>query len=91
MQGGSNPQASPAACCASCAANAECNTSEIPNIAIARKSIVAARPVAAGEIFSEDNLAAKRPGTGLSPMLWDQVVGRPAPRNFEADELIEVE
>lgn len=65
--------------------------SEIPNIAIARKSIVAARPIAAGEIFSEDNLAAKRPGTGLSPMLWDQVVGRPAPRNFEADELIEVE
>ncbi len=65
--------------------------SEIPNIAIARKSIVAARPIAAGEIFSEDNLTAKRPGSGLSPMLWDQVVGRPAPRAFAEDELIEVE
>ena len=65
--------------------------SEIPNIAIARKSIVAARPIAAGELFTENNLAAKRPGTGLSPMLWDQIIGRPAPRNFEADELIEVE
>lgn len=65
--------------------------SEIPNIAIARKSIVAARPIAAGEIFTEGNLTAKRPGTGLSPMLWDSVIGRPAPRNFEADELIEIE
>ena len=65
--------------------------SEIPNIAIARKSIVAARPIAAGELFTENNLAAKRPGTGLSPMLWDSVIGRPAPRSFEADELIEIE
>ncbi len=65
--------------------------SEIPNIAIARKSIVAARPIAAGEIFTEGNLTAKRPGTGLSPMLWDSVIGRPAPRSFEADELIEIE
>ncbi len=65
--------------------------SEIPNIAIARKSIVAARPIAAGEIFTENNLMAKRPGNGLSPMLWDSVIGRPAPRGFEADELIEIE
>ena len=65
--------------------------SETPNIVIARKSIVAARPIAAGEIFSEGNLTAKRPGSGLSPMLWDEVIGRAAPRNFAEDELIEVE
>ena len=65
--------------------------SEIPNIVIARKSIVAARPIAAGELFTENNLTAKRPGAGLSPMLWDTVIGRPAPRNFEVDDLIEVE
>ena len=65
--------------------------SEIPNIAIARKSIVAARPIAAGELFTENNLTAKRPGAGLSPMLWDTILGRPAPRNFEVDDLIEVE
>lgn len=65
--------------------------SERPNIIIARKSIVAAKNIRAGEIFSEDNLAAKRPGGGLTPMRWDEVLGRPAPRDFAEDELIEVE
>lgn len=62
--------------------------SEKKNIAIARKSIVASRPIAAGEPFSAVNLTAKRPGTGISPMRWDEVIGRPAPRAFAADELI---
>lgn len=64
--------------------------SETPNIAIARKSLVAARAIRAGEPFSESNLAVKRPGYGLSPMLWDAVLGRTAPRDFAADEMIEL-
>ncbi len=64
--------------------------SEAKNRAIARKSIVAARAIAAGEILSAENLTAKRPGTGISPMRWDEVIGRAAPRAFAADELIEL-
>lgn len=64
--------------------------SELKNKPIARKSIVAARPIKAGEVFTEDNLMVKRPGTGLSPMRWDDVVGRVASRDFNEDELIEV-
>lgn len=64
--------------------------SERPNIAVARKSIVARRAIQRGEILSESNLTAKRPGTGLSPMLWDSVVGTAAVRDFEKDELIEM-
>lgn len=64
--------------------------SEAKNKPIARKSIVARRDIAAGELFSEQNLTTKRPGTGLSPMHWDDIIGRPASRNFSADELIEV-
>jgi N,N'-diacetyllegionaminate synthase len=62
--------------------------SEAKNKPVARKSIVAGRAIRAGEVFSHDNLAAKRPGTGISPMCWDEVVGRCANRNFDADELI---
>lgn len=64
--------------------------SERKNIAIARKSIIAARPISKGERFSHDNLTVKRPGNGISPMLWDTVVGLEAPRDFELDELIEL-
>jgi N,N'-diacetyllegionaminate synthase len=60
------------------------------NRAVVRKSIVASRPIAAGEMFSSDNLGAKRPGTGISPMRWDEVVGRRALRPYAADELIEL-
>lgn len=67
------------------------SASEIGNLAIVRKSIVAARPIAAGETFSADNLVAKRPGTGISPMRWDEVIGRPAPRAFAADEPIDLQ
>ncbi|MCM1337905.1 MAG: N-acetylneuraminate synthase [Candidatus Amulumruptor caecigallinarius] len=61
---------------------------ERPNIAVARKSIVAARHIDAGETFTEENLTVKRPGTGMSPMLWDKVIGRQSPRAYEPDECI---
>ncbi len=63
--------------------------SEKPNLSVVRKSLVAARPIRAGELFTEANLTAKRPGTGISPMQWDAWIGRPASRDFAADELIE--
>lgn len=63
---------------------------ERPNIEVARKSIVAAQNIAKGEIFSEQNITVKRPGNGISPMLWDTVIGKTAHRDFIADELIEL-
>lgn len=63
--------------------------SERKNIPIARKSLVAGRDIQAGEIFTKQNVDVKRPGTGLSPMLWDMVVGSKARRNFSKDEMIE--
>jgi len=63
--------------------------SETPNINIARKSIVASCVIKKGEIFSERNLAVKRPGNGLSPMKWDKVIGSKASKNYQLDELIE--
>lgn len=64
------------------------SASEEKNRPIARKSLVAARAIRVGETFCEDNLAAKRPGIGISPMNWDEVIGRKATRDFEPDELI---
>jgi N,N'-diacetyllegionaminate synthase len=64
--------------------------SEARNKTVARKSLVASRWIKAGEIFSTENLTTKRPGTGISPMRWDEFVGQAAPRNFAADELIEI-
>lgn len=63
--------------------------SEIPNMAVARKSIVAARKIQPGEMFSKENLVVKRPGSGMSPMLWDAVIGQRASRGYEPDELIQ--
>ena len=60
------------------------------NKAIARKSIVAAREIKAGEVFTEDNLTTKRPGDGISPMRWHEVLGQTAKRDFAEDEKIEV-
>ncbi|BAO43678.1 N-acetylneuraminate synthase [Thiolapillus brandeum] len=57
--------------------------------AVARRSIVAACPIRAGEPFTEYNLAAKRPGTGISPMYWKELMGKPAKRDYDADEIIE--
>lgn len=64
--------------------------SELKNKPIVRKSLVAVRDIKAGEPFSSENLTAKRPGTGISPMQWDEVIGRAAPRDFSEDELIEL-
>ena len=64
--------------------------SEKKNIAIARKSIVAACDIKAGEIFTEQNLTVKRPGSGISPMRWEEVLGQKAKRDFNEDELIEL-
>lgn len=64
--------------------------SESKNIKIARKSIVAGRDIKKGEIFTEKNLAIKRPGDGISPMRWDEVIGKIAKRDFLEDELIEI-
>lgn len=64
--------------------------SEKKNIEVARKSIVAKRPIRKGEAFSEDNLTTKRPGSGISPMRWNEIVGKTAVRDFTEDELIEV-
>lgn len=61
---------------------------ELENMAAARKSIVAARAIAAGETLSADNLAVKRPGTGMTPLRWDDVVGLVASRDYKADDLI---
>lgn len=63
---------------------------ELINRPIVRKSLVAIRPIKRGEIFSAENLGTKRPGTGLSPMEWDKVMGRIAFRDFEEDETIEL-
>jgi N,N'-diacetyllegionaminate synthase len=64
--------------------------SEQKNIPIVRRSIVAARDIQKEEVFTEENLAVKRPGTGISPMLWDEVIGKVANRRFESDELIDI-
>lgn len=64
--------------------------SEHDNVRVARKSIVAACPIRAGEVLTPQNVTAKRPGGGLSPMRWDAVIGRRAPRDFAVDEWIEL-
>ncbi len=66
-------------------------TSEKPNIVVARKSIVAAVDIKAGEILSEENITVKRPGNGISPMLWDSVIGTRAVKDFPKDTLITLE
>lgn len=64
--------------------------SEFLNAAVARKSIIARKPIKKGERFTAENLTTKRPGSGISPMRWYEVLGRPAKRDFEEDELIEL-
>ncbi len=64
--------------------------SELPNLMIVRKSIVAARDISKGETFDEKNLAVKRPGMGISPMNWERILGRKAKRDFLKDEMIGV-
>jgi len=66
------------------------SSSEIKNKAIARKSIVAACDIKAGDAFSEHNLDVKRPGDGISPVMWFDVMGQKAKRDFTPDEKIEI-
>lgn len=68
----------------------EPSSSELTNKAVARKSIVASREIKQGEVFSEENLTTKRPGTGISPMKWYEVIGKVAVRDFSEDEIIEL-
>lgn len=64
--------------------------SERKNITIARKSIIAARDIKKGELLTEENMTVKRPGTGISPMRWEEVIGTKAIRNFAEEDLIEI-
>ena len=64
--------------------------SEKKNITVARKSIVARKQIKAGEVFTEENITVKRPGTGISPMKWFDILGTEAIRDFAEDELIKI-
>lgn len=63
--------------------------SERKNMEIARKSIVAKKKITKGCIFTEENITTKRPGNGINPMRWNEIVGKSAMRDYEIDELIE--
>jgi len=63
---------------------------ELQNRNVARKSIVAKKFIKEGEVFTEENITVKRPGNGISPMQWFDVLGKVASRDFEEDELIEI-
>ncbi len=71
--------------------NKKPSESEKKNIEVVRKSIVAKCEIAKGEIFTEENLAVKRPGIGISPMKWFEIIGKRAERDFKADEIISFE
>lgn len=64
--------------------------SELKNRPIVRKSIVAAANIKKGEVFTEENIIAKRPASGISPIEWDSVIGKIARKNFDEDEIIEL-
>ena len=70
--------------------NKTASASERKNIAIARKSIIAAHIIKKGELLTEENLTVKRPGTGISPMRWEEILGTKAIRDFNEEELIEI-
>ena len=64
--------------------------SEERNKLVARKSLVASKEIKKGEVLTADNITVKRPGTGISPIRWDDVMGRKAVRDFKTDELIQL-
>ena len=66
------------------------STSEKKNMIVARKSLIASRNIHKGELFSEENMTVKRPGNGISPMRWEEMIGKMASRDFQEDELIEL-
>lgn len=68
----------------------EVSASEAKNKPIARKSIVASKFIRKGDLLTEENITVKRPGIGISPMQWDDVIGKTAKKDFEEDDLIEL-
>jgi N,N'-diacetyllegionaminate synthase len=68
----------------------EPSKSELKNIVVARKSIMAAKHIRKGELLTAENLTVKRPGTGINPMLWDETIGKKAIKDYEPDDLIEL-
>ena len=64
------------------------STSELKNIKIVRKSIVAKNKIKKGDIINENNVTVKRPGNGISPMKWDEIMGSKARKDYKEDELI---
>lgn len=64
--------------------------SELGNMAVVRKSIVAKRDIKKGEVFSEENITVKRPGNGISPMRWNEIIGKVAQKDYKRDEVIEL-
>ncbi len=64
--------------------------SEVKNISLVRKSVVAKNPIKEGEFITEDNITVKRPGTGISPMKWDEVLREKSQKDFNKDDLIEI-
>ena len=67
----------------------EPNNSEMEMIRLVRKSIVANKIINKGDLFSEKNLIVKRPGTGISPMKWDYLIGKKSTKKYKEDDLIE--
>ena len=63
--------------------------SELQNILVARKSIVAKTKIKKGDLFTKDNISTKRPGIGISPMQWDDIIGTPSKNDYEEDDLID--
>jgi N,N'-diacetyllegionaminate synthase len=64
------------------------SSSESANIEIARKSIIASQNIKKGDLLTDGNIATKRPGSGISPMQWDEVIGTVASKDYNTDELI---
>lgn len=64
--------------------------SELENIKYARKSIIAIKAISKGEVFTEDNISVKRPGSGISPMYWENIIGKESPRNYSPNDFIEL-
>lgn len=66
------------------------SSSELKNIPIARKSLIALKDIKQGEIFTDENVGIKRPGNGITPMRWEEVIGKKAVKDFQTDDLIEL-
>lgn len=71
--------------------NKNVTESETKNITAARKSIVALTSISEGDLFTEHNLTVKRPGIGISPMLWESVIGQKSKRSYNSDDIIEIQ